>query len=57
MTADELKELINLLSGIQTGDPARDAKLKGALITNAKNRNALPLPTLRRRGPEQWLSP
>jgi len=37
VTADELKELINLLSGIQTGDPARDAKLRSALITNAKN--------------------
>lgn len=36
MTADELKDLIDLLSGIQTGNPARDERLRSALIANAK---------------------
>jgi hypothetical protein len=37
VTADELKDLIELLSGIQTGNPARDEKLRSALIANAKH--------------------
>ena len=37
MTADDLKDLSDLLSGIQTGNPARDEKLRHALIANAKD--------------------
>jgi hypothetical protein len=37
MTKEELKDLIDLFNGIQTGNPVRDEKLRSALIANAKS--------------------